>query len=175
MEFDPSILSADDRFIALAYLDPFCALPFPDLVLAPEGEPYLYRWYLSPRTLYNGDRAPAEIMFHIQVMSDPERPLHDHPWDNQSVILAGGYDEEICDPRLSMEPFRWHRSVGDVICRRAEVAHRLILPKKIPYTMTLFTTGPKRREWGFWYPEGWIHNEKVVHNDGNVSTHGEQM
>lgn len=147
----------------------------PDVILSPEWEPYLYRWYLSPAKLEGGRYPPATLMFHIQVQSDPERPLHDHPWDNQSVILSGGYREILMDPDIKGSETLFHRSVGDVISRRATLAHRLILPSGVPYTMTLFTAGPKIREWGFWYPDGWHHNRRHVLDRGGVSTHTEDM
>lgn len=140
----------------------------PDLVIAPTGvqDPYLYRWHVVERN------PQANTYFHIQVDSDPERPLHDHPWDNMSVILAGGY-EEILDvnpdnPSTCAEVY--HRHPGDVIFRKADWAHRLILPKEIPYTMTLFSTGPNVRDWGFWFPQGWLPHAQVLDMEaGNVS------
>lgn len=128
----------------------------PDLVIAPSGHgEYLFRWYVIPRN------KNANVYFHVQTQSDPERPLHDHPWDNTSVILAGGYDEIISKcPWVNGDyegngfdrslDYRLRRYVGDVIYRQATWAHRLILPPDTPYTMTLFMTGPKVREWGFW-------------------------
>src|ERR1700691_1970855 len=121
----------------------------PDAILAPEGTPYLYRWHLV------AEKPWCNVFLHIQVQSDPERPLHDHPWHNQSVILSGGYDEAYCFlPPHGRERQR-HLRKGDTVHRDAEEAHRLVLPPDIPYTMTLFTTGPHRRAWGFWYPDGW--------------------
>jgi len=120
----------------------------PDLVIAPKGYgEYLFRWYVIPRN------REANVYFHIQTQSDPERPLHDHPWDNTSVILSGGYDEIIdTEPESIMEGqcYTVQRNKGDVIHRPATWAHRLLLPLYHPYTMTLFTTGPKVRKWGFW-------------------------
>lgn len=120
----------------------------PDLIIAPDGYgEYLFRWYVTPQN------KEANVYFHVQTASDPERPLHDHPWDNTSVILAGGY-EEIIDKgpgaRVPMMLHRVFRAAGDVVHRPATWAHRLILPPHIPYTMTLFSTGPKVRNWGFW-------------------------
>jgi len=119
----------------------------PDLTIAGEdGEPYLHRWYVIPRSL------EANVYLHLQVASDPERPLHDHPWDNQSVVLAGGYDEVLEDhPPTGPRRTRKVRK-GQTWTRRAEAAHRLILPEGIPYTLTLFSTGPVVRDWGFWVP-----------------------
>ena len=127
----------------------------PDLIIAPDGEPYLYRWHVIPRNDF------GNVYFHIQVADDPERPLHDHPWDNTSVILAGGYDEQ-----LRAAPGHDIRKVreGDVIHRKAEEPHRLLLASPLGYTMTLFSTGPKRRRWGFWFPDGWRDQAEVIEN-----------
>lgn len=144
----------------------------PDLVIAPDGTDYLYRWYLTPHEL----KDMGQSYFHVQVASDPERPLHDHPWDNMSTILSGGYDE-LWDPTPWLErnaPYsvttRKLRQ-KDVVFRRAAEAHRLILPKDIPYTMTLFSVGPHVRKWGFWYPEGWTPFDQVTVVEDGVSRH----
>ena len=134
----------------------------PDLVIAPDGEPYLYRWHVIPRNEH------ANVYFHIQVTDDPERPLHDHPWDNTSVILAGGYDELYCEQHTGSTlpgTVRTRRvREGDVVHRKAEQPHRLLLASPLGYTMTLFSTGPKRREWGFWFPDGWRSQRDVIVN-----------
>lgn len=142
----------------------------PDVIIAPDGDPYLYRWHLV--------RGPeANVYFHIQTADDPERPLHDHPWDNQSVILAGGYHETLDQrPKLTAMGAKgglqeFSRKPGDVIWRKAEWAHTLRLPEGVDYTMTLFSTGPKVREWGFYYPEGWKLWTDVTRLVGNKSIH----
>lgn len=146
----------------------------PDVTLAPDGRPYLYRWYVRPN-----DKGQANVLFHIQVLSDPERPLHDHPWDNVSQILTGRYDEifhenprEMLNEGIAKSAPRIRTlSAGQVAFRTAETAHRLILPDDVPYVMTLFTHMPKRRDWGFWYEDGWHHNEEHVAWRGNLSYH----
>lgn len=142
----------------------------PDIVIAPDGKPYLYRWHVVPRN----DR--GNVYFHVQVADDPERPLHDHPWDNVSVILAGGYSEQCCSRRCPNPGTRYavptfERRAGNMIFRAAEWGHRLLMLEGAPYTMTLFTTGQKRRRWGFWYPDGWRDADEVCRMDGNVSFH----
>lgn len=168
-KFDWGRLDIDHRDIAQDYLH---GLRDPDLVIAPDGNPYLYRWFIAKHF------APTPSMgssggtyFHIQVASDPERPLHNHPWDNMSVILAGMYIEQlqVAPPRgitLSLP-----RIAGDVIFRRASEAHRLILPDNVPYTITQFSFGPKINNWGFWYPEGFRDYRQVTRVEGNVSVH----
>ena len=140
------ILTSEDAETARRYV----GRRKPDVVIAPDGEPYLYRWYVVRR------ERGANLYFHMQIADDPARPLHDHPWQNMSVILAGGYREII----QHNPPFgaiqEVTRKPGDVIFRPAQYAHRLLMPEGVPYTLTQFSTGPKIREWGFWYPEGWV-------------------
>lgn len=179
--FEIDRLTPEDREIALDILAPSGGLlSHPDLVIIPDGEPYLYRW-----NLVRGMR--ANVYFHIQVRSDPERPLHDHPWDNQSVLLAGGYEEltdfgwtaerhRVGKPTDEVVVHNMHRKPGDVVWRKAEEAHRLILPEHVPYTISLFSTGPKVRDWGFWYPNGWKHYTDVTRtiNGQSVHIHGDE-
>ena len=144
--FDWSILTTEDSKRAKGILSGFRD---PDFVIAPEDTPYLYRWYVTPKS------DAGNVYFHIQVDSDPQRPLHDHPWDNTSLILSGGYRELYADVPLHMAHSIRTRYLlkGQMVFRAAREAHRLELPRHIPYTMTLFTTGPKIRTWGFW-PDG---------------------
>ena len=76
--------------------------------------------------------------------------MHDHPWANVSVIIRGGYIEHT--PEGVFE-----RHEGDVIERAATALHRLELLPGISRTISLFSTGPKVREWGFACPQGWVH------------------
>lgn len=137
----------------------------PDKVLAPAGNPYLFRWYI----MY--DEAIGGLMLHLQVADDPERPLHDHPWDNTSLILAGGYRERIQSfpPNGEVEPFE--RKPGDLIERAAHEAHRLSLPEGVSYTITLFMCGPKVKDWGFWYGDEWHHHKHHVRVRDGISVH----
>lgn len=71
---------------------------------------------------------------------------------------------ELAKPYLSDNcVVRW-RGPGSIIFRRATDAHRLMLDNErnlggeiVHYTpsWSLFITGPKRRKWGFWCPQGW--------------------
>lgn len=165
MKFDMGILRQCDLYKYARYVG---AERDPDLVIAPAGEPYLYRWHLLPRS------KEANLYFHVQVKDDPKRPLHDHPWDNMSVILAGGYKETISltdgEPQEE-STHTWPRGVGTVIYRRSRQAHRLELLYGEPYAMTLFMTGPKVKDWGFWFPEGWVPYEQVTKTEDGVSIH----
>lgn len=160
--FDWNILRTEDRLTAQTILHILCP---PDLIIAPDGDPYLYRWHV----VHNPEK--GNIYFHIQVASDPERPLHDHPWDNTSNILSGRYIETIQFAPPNGKVFTWERQTGQFISREATDAHRLILPPGVPYVMTLFMTGPKKRKWGFWYGEKWVPYDQVTKREGNFSTH----
>ena len=154
VSFDWTILSARDQEIMTALVGSINRQP--DLTIAPHGVPYLYRWYVVPK---DDDR--GQVYFHVQVASDPDRPLHDHPWDNTSVIISGGYQELICAPGQPV--YVEYRNKGDVIFREASLSHRLILPDGVPYTMSLFTTGPVTRDWGFWITnDTWINAEEFL-------------
>lgn len=137
----------------------------PDLVIAPDGSPYLYRWHLQ-----SGEKG-AGSYFHVQVASDPERPLHTHPWDNMSVILAGGYIEALQESPPAGITLHHVRIPGDVIFRRASEAHRLIMPNDVRYTMTHFAFGPKINNWGFWYGDKFRDYREVTRVKDGVSVH----
>ncbi len=165
-KFDWNILSDEDRDIAWAFLH---GPKYPDLIIAPDGKPYLYRWHITDH-----EEKSAKVFLHIQVSNDPERPLHDHPWDNMTVMLAGGYHELISHTEGPPSPGTTAlciRSKGDVIHRKARWAHRLLLPNGWKYAMTLFTIGPKIRQWGFWFDNGWVPFDEVTRLHGNVSVH----
>lgn len=155
-EFDWGIVSPADLEIARRY---GATERKADLIIAPDGNPYLYRWWII-RSL------DACVYFHVQVADDPERPLHDHPWANMSVILAGGYDETFQTRPADGSPIR-HRALrtGDVAFRTEHEAHRLELPSGYAYTMTQFTTGKEVKRWGFWYPEGWVDSRELTITD----------
>lgn len=159
--FDIKLLSPEDFALASRYVGSGIRLMSPDVII---GEPaYLYRWHLVPRN------REGNVYFHIQVADDPDRPLHDHPWDNQSVILSGGYIELLRDAEFEWRGQRYggetedvDRPPGTTIHRKAAQPHRLLLRPGAPYSMSLFTTGPNVRNWGFHTSEGFIPHEEAI-------------
>lgn len=114
-----------------------------DFVIAHDGQDYLRRWWVVPRNNY------SNVYLHKILMPDDDRALHDHPWDNTSLIIKGSYRE--------ITPAgEFIRSPGDIINRKATDAHRLELVNSEPI-ISLFMTGPVIREWGFHCPQGWRH------------------
>lgn len=98
---------------------------------------------------------------HHILRSDKDRDLHDHPQDYCSIILRGGYTEltpvyvykENLERVIAGTKTTWY-GPGSALFRRAEDLHRLLLPAGP--TISLFITGPRRREWGFQTSEGWV-------------------
>lgn len=124
----------------------------PDLIIGDPADPYMHRWHVVPRN------ETMNVYLHKILRSDDDRALHDHPWWNTTWVLEGGYWEHW--RAVDGEYMRDWRPAGWTGDRRAESLHRLELdPSRAPYAITLFTTGPKVREWGFQCPNGWVHWE----------------
>lgn len=96
------------------------------------------RFYLTPRG------SNPQVFLH-EILGDDEGPHHDHPWNFRSIILRGGYAEEL--PSGSYESF----SAGDIVERPAAHAHR-IRPTAYP-TITLVIASPVIRAWGAVSPQ----------------------
>ncbi|WP_296897614.1 hypothetical protein [Thiohalocapsa sp.] len=116
------------------------------------GEPYLERYYLAGAFGWHA-------YLHRFVDSDPDRGLHDHPWDRAfSLVLTGGYDElRFAQPpsdgvsaavaaeppiiKRRIRPWRLNRLRGTDY-------HRVVLRSGRP-AWTLFVHGPRVKGWGF--------------------------
>jgi hypothetical protein len=137
-----------------------------DFVIGDPADPYMLRWWVIPRNRW------FNIYLHKIRRPDDDRALHDHPWWNLSFVLKGGYTEvtpcSLCgDPNCAIPVRRW-RGLGSLVLRRAAAAHRLELAedtvwasafkvdKRYRPAWTLFITGPRFREWGFWCRKGWV-------------------
>lgn len=122
----------------------------PDFVIGTPESPYLNRWYVIPRNRF------FNVYLHQILRSDDDRALHDHPWVNLSIVLRGAYREIMPSghPRhVGNEMLKWRRR-GSMVARWPSSAHRLEIDAGRP-CWSLFITGPKVREWGFWCPQGW--------------------
>jgi hypothetical protein len=118
----------------------------PDFVIGDPANPYLRRWWVIPRN------DQCNVYLHEILRGDDDRAGHDHPWLNSSYIIDGGYTEVVYDEALPWcEIGRHQRIAGDVVTRSAEDTHRLIVPAG-GRAVSLFMTGPKTRDWGFWCP-----------------------
>ena len=137
----------------------------PDFVIGSAADPYLLRWWVIPRNpLFN-------VYLHEFRRDDDDRALHDHPWASCSILLDGGYFEEVpAEKRHGIAGRRriW-RAPGSVVLRRAGSAHRVELERDWRFVagppgrrafprpaITIFLTGPRVREWWFHCPKGFV-------------------
>lgn len=134
-----------------------------DVVIGPNDDPYLLRWYLIPRNpVFN-------VYLHWFMRSDPTEVLHDHAWSSVSWILHGHYFEHTKLPHYQCEQKAADHlkkfQEGDVIIRLSgKVPHRILINRQVP-CVTLFVTGPRYREWGFHCPRGWVPWFKFVDSE----------
>jgi hypothetical protein len=119
----------------------------PDYIIGPPENPYLRRWWVIPRNPF------LNVYLHEILRSDDDRAGHDHPWVNETFVIQGSYEEVVYYRRS--ERIRLIRSEGERVRREAVDTHRLIIPEG-GRAVTLFTTGPVIREWGFWCQHGWV-------------------
>lgn len=128
----------------------------PDFKIGPSDDPYLLRWFLTPRGSEGG------IYLHKFLHDDEDRALHDHPWNSTSIVLSGKYREftDKLPPTIIV--------AGQVVLRPAPYPHRL---QVIEQGFTLFIMGPRIREWGFLCDAGWRHWTRFVDqkNPGEMS------
>lgn len=110
------------------------------------GEPvYLRRYYLVSTPWFG-------IYLHAIRLPDPDRDPHDHPWTFASLVLWGGYGEELHLGEGVQRARRYWRRLT-LHRMRAEQAHRINYV--LPNTWSLVFVGRRRREWGFHTPRGW--------------------
>lgn len=142
----------------------------------------LFRWWLSKLKRFeigSGSGHQDDVFFvrydliktrwgsvylHEFLRSDADRCLHDHPWPFMTIILRGGYWEELPaaihrDPKTGearplvfygpLMTREWRRP-GYIGRYPAEHAHRIELDPARPKPWSLVIVGRKRRAWGFW-------------------------
>lgn len=160
------------RWVILRWLAPWLIARAearkPDFEIIPAGELYLQRWWLIPKN------PVLNIYIHKTVADDDNRALHDHPYANASIILRGCYFEIMPCRREGYgggDAVRAERrEPGDIVCRRADAPHRLMLDIELQPCWSLFVTGPRLREWGFFCPKGWVpENLYRSKHDGGAS------
>jgi len=132
----------------------------PDFLIGKDDDTYLRRWWVIPRNpIFN-------IYLHNFLRSDIDVALHDHPFQNMSILLNGRYTEHtIAAGGVNR---RVVYSTGNMKIRGASYAHRIELTDGPCWS--LFITGPRIRQWGFHCPAGWRHWRQFVDekNSGNT-------
>lgn len=167
----------------------YSRLQNPDVTLyninRKNGEKYIYlqRWWVIPKNNY------FNIYLHRFNSSDEDRANHDHPWWNISILINGAYNEH-----LPKYPEKWisegnreeivkKRYPFIPIYRAANVIHRIELiddnrnenidgPIQGKPIWTIFITGPKVKDWGFWCPQGFRNHKEFLNTDENAEGKG---
>jgi hypothetical protein len=132
-----------------------------DQVIERHGSPYMERWYLARKAMVPsnapvgrfddpGALIPSELenLYLHRFLRGDDEDLHDHPWPWATLIVRGGYWEQLGDDRRA-----W-RDAGDVLLRAAAQRHANFDVE--PGTITLFATMPKERDWGFHKHDGFV-------------------
>lgn len=127
-------------------LEAIAARRSPDFIIGGAENPYMNRWRVVPRNL------AGNAHLHEYIRDDDDRALHDHPWWSLSLCLRGRLVEVY---RRRGTTLRREILPGSLVFRSGRFAHRLEVPE--PGSLTLFLTGPRFREWGFYCPQGWRH------------------
>lgn len=122
------------------------------------GPGYIDRWFLVPRS------EGGNSYLHRMMRSDDDRALHDHPWDNTSIIIAGGFREIVPANDGTDRLVQIERKPGDIVHRKATDRHRLEIDQGCQ-SISLFLTGPKLRDWGFWCGQRFVPWREFVGTD----------
>lgn len=110
----------------------------PDVNIGPDQ---LHRYFVIPRNrMFN-------MYLHKILKSDNAKALHDHPWWSISIPLKGLMAEKT--PQGIYILSKWKPKF-----RKPTYQHSLIVDKPV---WTLFITGPKVRDWGFWPNGRFVH------------------
>lgn len=130
----------------------------PDFEVVRDGdkEVYLRRWWVIPRNNY------FNVYLH-HMLRDDDPILHDHMYVSVSLMVGRGLlMENYClrpkSGELPVHRSRWVHE-GDVVFRSSRMAHQLIVLRE---TWTIFVTGPRIKEWGFYCPKGFRHWKQYV-------------
>lgn len=96
------------------------------------------------------------LYLHRFYRSDGSRCLHDHPWPFVTLILRGGYFEELANPSVPVGGMPVWRPPGYCAAYPAQHKHRITLAPDGPKPWSLVLVGRKERAWGFQTATGWV-------------------
>jgi len=114
------------------------------------AETYLIRWHLVPKNRW------CNVYLHKFIRNDSDDP-HCHPWDSISFLIRGRIRERAFDIYAFEHEAQSTREIHApaLTYRGGEFAHSLELIDGKP-AWSIFITGPKWRDWGFWTRHGFI-------------------
>lgn len=134
--------------------------PYSDIVI--DGETYMRRfWLFNPYTdegrVRRWSKYLPSVRLHHIVLPDPDRHMHDHPWNARTFILRGTYAEvrQAENPEQAAEMvkhgadgvYRW-RHPGSTVRLDFGQYHRIVGVSE-GGVWTMFVTYRYRGTWGF--------------------------
>jgi hypothetical protein len=113
----------------------------------------VWRWTFTPSgyltRLFLVHTPWGGIMLHWINGPDPEPDMHNHPVTFLSLIIRGEYVECLWPGLRGERLVRWFNFI-----RAKTDIHRIT--RVAPGTLTLVFYGPKRCDWGFFTPQGFV-------------------
>lgn len=117
-----------------------------------DGNPYLERYHMATLGAF-------QVWLHHFVRNDAERHVHDHPWSALSVILTGGYTEEVAEAAQTHDTS--HHTISRHTRQFVAPALNLITGRHMHRitevtrgTWTLMLVGPRHGRGWFFYDDG---------------------
>lgn len=117
--------------------------------------------YLTRRWIFGHKTSKWALMLHQMHTPDPDACHHDHPWRFWTLILKGGYIEEMSGGLFGGDVHTRTNRPGTLLYRSALHTHR-ISELLAPECWTLVLRGPYERSWGFHTEQGWIWWETFI-------------
>ena len=130
-------------------------------------EIYLTRWWLLGHK-----KSRVALMLHKMHRPDDHACHHDHPWAFWTLVLKGGYVEQVTHRKEIYPPYNIrgtvhervdtrHNKPGMLLYRPATHTHRIhALPRGSCWTLVFRL--PRVRSWGFWTNDGWLAWEEFI-------------
>lgn len=120
------------------------------------GGPYMYRWHLVRRggaasKILQFFTGYGEVRLHAICREDHDRDLHNHPADYLTVVLRGGYAEEVLinwDGHAAYRHVYW-RQPGDVVTSPKSRFHRIARLLVSTSWSLFFLKAGNTGDWGF--------------------------
>lgn len=125
--------------------------------LGREAGDYMVRWHLTPWAWWPFRK---RLYLHVYDKPDNDPCPHDHPFPFRSIILLGGYTEEVYP--YEVQPDGKVKIVGDMKAEPVRIRRRPLRTHYVPATcvhrvaelhgrktITLVIRGPKEQDWGF--------------------------
>jgi hypothetical protein len=113
------------------------------------GELHFCRWRILETPWFS-------IYLHLIAKSDEDKHHHNHPWNFWSIVLLGGYEEEVIDESGNGVVSRTKQFVPRY--RKTNTFHKITL---LEPTISLVITGERYANWYYWIR----HDHKVTNNE----------